>query len=115
MGRSNVPPHSKSPAQDLYDTIRRRYQQFEDHARDDQWPAIVCYTPAGETIRIAEVVLRKGTETLQFRGADRNNNACDLISQPQSAQVVVRLIPLTRDTDEPSRKPMGFRIVEEGE
>jgi hypothetical protein len=67
---------------------------------------IKCYTPSGEEIHVINVRLYTGAETLLVQGADRQGNACDVIVQPQSVQLVLKLITLPEPT--PERPTVGF-------
>ncbi len=74
----------------------------------DMDPVIRCYTPRGEEIRVVNVRLYTGTETLLLQGVDQQGNSCDVIVQPQSAQLVLKLITPHEPVPEPQRKPVEF-------
>ena len=82
-------------------------------AGEDQIAVMRYYTTAGEEIRVAaHVTLDQRFGTLLIRGDDGEGNQkgdpCDVITSPQSAQLVIRLIPRTDEPAESERNPIGF-------
>ena len=66
----------------------------------------VSYTPSGEEIYVVNVSLYTGAETLLIQGADPQGNPCDVTVQPQSAQLVLKLITLPEPP--PESPSVGF-------
>lgn len=103
-------PAKGSLAADYFRVIERRYKEFQSAAKENQIAVMRYYTPRGEEIRVVNVSRHKGEETLLFEGVDQSDNYCDVVVQPQSAQIILRL--LTLQEPEPERKPIGFQVFE---
>lgn len=64
-------------AADYFEMIRERYEMFRAEAKErpelgqeDHEPLIAYYTPTGEELRVAEMYLHEGTDTLQIMAAE---------------------------------------------
>lgn len=103
-----------SNAQDYFDTVRRRYEEYQEHAGENQLAMMRHYTPAGQEVRVLNVGLYEGSGTLLIRGEFLGPGGalapCDVVVQPQSAQLVITLATFAESTPEPERRPVGFRV-----
>lgn len=99
-------------ARAYFNTVRERYEEYRAAAREDQIAVMRYYTPAGEEIRVAHVTLDQRYGMLLIRGDDgvsgQIGDPCDVITSPQSAQVVIRLISRVGESAELERSPIGF-------
>jgi hypothetical protein len=105
---TNWPTPELDAAKDFFYTLQRRYYRFVEVATDDQQPVMLGYTPSGEEVRIAEVSRFRGYGAMLLMGEDESGNPCDVIVQPHSAQVVLKLITPTEDQE---RRPVGFKTL----
>ncbi len=101
----NWPLHL-SLATDYFRALKRRYKEFQDAAKENQkgqTAVMRYYTPKGQEIRIANVSRYQGEETILLQGDieedDGTRNPCDVVVQPQSAAIVLKLLVL--DAPEP--------------
>jgi hypothetical protein len=82
-------------AQDYFDTVRERYNEFRSSAHENQTAVMRYYTFAGDEVRVGNVQLRAGSGTLLIQGdtlgPDGEKIPCDVIVQPPSAHLVLRL------------------------
>jgi hypothetical protein len=101
-----------SYASDYYNMLRQRYEEFRAAARDDQIAVMRYYAHGGPEIRIAHVYLYDEYGSLLIQGDDgrgpQPGNPCDVVVHPQSAQVVLRLLPREEAPVEAERRPIGF-------
>ncbi len=101
-------------ARDYFDTIRRRYNEYQAAAQDNQLAIMRYYTPAGHEIRVLHVTLYEDSGTLLLRGEYLGSGGqlapCDVVIQPQSAQLLITLATFSEPPREPERQRIGFRI-----
>lgn len=111
----NWPPRP-SPAADYFRALERRYKEFQDAAEENQKNQMAVmryYTSAGDEIRIANVSRYLNEETILLQGEDGDQNPCDVVVQPQNAQVVLKLIVLDEsESEQPASKssPVNFNV-----
>src|SRR5918997_6510473 len=110
--------HGQHDPDAFFEAIHRRYSDFQAQARrlegegqGEHWPVIHYYTPAGERVRVAQVMRNAGSDVLEFQGEDQLGNPCDVIATTISAQVVIKLRP--PPVPEPERRPVGFNVRDE--
>ncbi len=101
-------------ARDYFGTVRRRYEEYQAHAGENQLAMIRHYTPAGQEVRVLNVGLNEGSGTLLLRGEFLGPGGalapCDVVVQPQSANLVITLVTFAEEPPEPERRPVGFRV-----
>jgi len=99
-------------AQNYWETVRERYEEFRDAAGPNQIAVMRYYTPAGEEIRVGTLQLHTATGTLLVQGdiaipdTQGPGIPCDIIVHPYSCQLVLKLLTLA---EPPPEKPtIGF-------
>ncbi len=102
----------RSYANDYFDMLHERYEEFRAAAPDEQIAVMRCYTYAGHEIRVGHVYLYEEYGTLLIQGDDgqgnQPGNPCDVIVHPQSAQVVLKLLPREAEHFEGDLKAIEF-------
>jgi hypothetical protein len=98
----NRPPRA-SRAKDYFRALERRYKEFQNAAKENQIAVMRYYTPTGAMIRVANVSRYLDEETILMQGEDEDGNPCDVVVQPENAQVVLKLIT---DRDVESEQPV---------
>jgi hypothetical protein len=110
--RMQVGDRQRTDANDYFDMLRGRYEEFREAAPDDQLAVMRYYTYAGHEIRVGHVYLYEGYTTLLIQGddgqGDQPGNPCEVIVHPHSAQVVLRYLPREGEYFEGDRRPVGF-------
>ncbi len=102
-------PHAQgylAAIREQYNALETEGQKRREAGQGEYEVMIACHTPAGEIISVDNAFVHERSGTLQIEGEDEHGNLCDVIAHPQSAHLVLKLLPLPPET-KPRPKP-GF-------
>jgi hypothetical protein len=105
----NLPDYGKN----FLNTIRNQYELLRGQAKENQVAVLRYHSPAGQVIRVTQVSLYRGSNTLILYGDD-GNNPCIVLTQAQSAQLILKIIPTSEAPEPERRKPIGFTVEDPG-
>jgi hypothetical protein len=96
---------------DFFWMVRRQYQGLKAELKENEALVMLYDSPAGERIHVENVVLSSDSDTLIFQGRDSDGHLCQVITQAQSVQLVMKIIP----SQKPDRKPIGFGVIDQSD
>ena len=99
-------PVAETASEDFFKIVRRQYNELQVERKENEAVQLLYHSPAGEQIHILYVYRDRDSDTLVFRGVDKNGNVCHVVTQAQSVQLLMKIVSPT----EPERRTVGFAV-----
>lgn len=95
------------PTADFFRMLQELYRELDAKRNEDQAVLMLCYSPAGTSLQIQNVRFREGYAAVIFDVYDENGDSWYMVAQPQTVQVLMRIVTLSDPT---KRRPIGFQV-----